>query len=87
MPVMLSLHLRLSIYDDIILPLYCRQCHTTMDLERDHATLSCHRAPRGWVSRHEHIKKIIAPEGLRAARLDYAFEVPILIPHSDKGLG
>jgi hypothetical protein len=29
--VMLSLHLRLSIYDDTILPLYSRQCHTTMD--------------------------------------------------------
>jgi hypothetical protein len=38
--VMLSLHLRLSIYEDTILPLYCRQCHTTMDLADYHAALS-----------------------------------------------
>jgi hypothetical protein len=82
--VMLSLHLRLSLYDDKILPLYCWQCHTTMDSAGAHATLSCHRAPCGWISRHEHVKKIIAREGLRAAGLNCAFEVPILIPNSDK---
>jgi hypothetical protein len=38
--VMLSLHLRLSIYDHTILPLYCRQRHTTMDSAGDHAALS-----------------------------------------------
>jgi hypothetical protein len=53
--VLLSLHPRLSIHDDTIFPLYCRQCHTTMDSEGDHATLSCHRIPCGWETRHEHI--------------------------------
>jgi hypothetical protein len=82
--VMLSLHLRLSLYDDKILPLYCWKCHTTMDSAGAHATLSCHRAPCGWISRHEHVKKIIAREGLRAAGLNCAFEVLILISNSDK---
>jgi hypothetical protein len=86
---MLSLHLRPSIYDNTVLPLYCRQfhqCHSTMDSEADHATLSCHGVPCGWVSRHEHIKKIIAREGLRAARLKYTSDVPMLISSSDNDL-
>jgi hypothetical protein len=58
-----------------------------MDSAGDHATLSCHRAPYGWVSRHEHVKNIIAREGLRAAGLNCAFEVPMLIPNSDKRPG
>jgi hypothetical protein len=41
----------------------------------------------GWVSRHEHVTKIIAREGLRAAGLDCAFEVPMLIPNSDRRPG
>jgi hypothetical protein len=61
---MLTLHLRLPIYDDTILPLYWRQCHMTQDSAGDHATLSCHRAPFGWVSLHEHVKMIIAREVL-----------------------
>jgi hypothetical protein len=85
--VMLSLHLRLSVYDDTILPLYCRQCHSTMDSEGDHATLNCNRAPCGWVSRHDHIKHIIGRERLNAAGINFAFEVPMLIPHSDKRPG
>jgi hypothetical protein len=78
--VMLSLHLRLSIGDDTILLLDCRQGHTTIDSDDDHATLSCHRTPCGWVSRPEHIKKIIAREGPRAVELYCAFKVPMLIP-------
>jgi hypothetical protein len=85
--VMLSLHLRLSINDDTILPLYRRQCHTPMYSAGDHATLSCRRAPCGWVSRHEHVKKIIAREGLLLAWLNCDFEVPLLIPNSDKRPG
>jgi hypothetical protein len=85
--VMLSLHLRLSICDDIILPLCCRQGHTTMDSEGYHAMLSCHRAPCGWVSCHDYFKKVIAREGLRAAGLNCAFEVPMLIPNSEKRPG
>jgi hypothetical protein len=84
---MLSLHLRLSVYDDTILPLYCRQCHSTMDSEGDHATLNYHRAPCGWVSRREHINNIIGREGLNAAGINFAFEVPMLIPQSDKRPG
>jgi hypothetical protein len=76
-----------SIYDDTILPLYCRQCHSTMDSAGDHANLSCHRAPCGWVSRLEHVKKIFAREGLRAAGLNCALEVPLLIPNCDKRPG
>jgi hypothetical protein len=85
--VMLSIHLRLSINDDTCLPLYCRQCHTTMDSEGGHATLSCHRAPRGWVSRCDHIKKTIGREDMRAAELERAFEVPMLIPRGAKRPG
>jgi hypothetical protein len=85
--VMLSLHLRLSVYDDTILPLYGRQCHSTMDSEGDHATLNCHRAACGRVSPHEHIKNIIGREGLHAAGINFAFEVPMLIPHIDKRPG
>jgi hypothetical protein len=55
-----------------------------MDSAGDHANLSCHRAPCGWVSRYGHVKTIIAREGLRAAGLNCAFEVPMRIPNSDK---
>jgi hypothetical protein len=58
-----------------------------MDSEGDHATLNCHRAPCGWVSRHDHIKNIIGREGLNTAGINFAFEVPMLIPHSDKRPG
>jgi hypothetical protein len=85
--VILSLHLRLSVYDDTILPLYGRQCHSTMDSEGDHATLNFHRAACGCVSRHEHFKNIIGREGLLAAGINFAFEVPMLIPHRDKRPG
>jgi hypothetical protein len=44
--------------------------------------LSYNCAPSGWVSRHEHARKII--EALRAAGLNCAIEVPMLIPNSDK---
>jgi hypothetical protein len=54
-----------------------------MDSAGDDATLSCHRAPCGWVSRHEHVKMVIAREGLRAAGLNCVFEVPMLILNSD----
>jgi hypothetical protein len=84
--VMLSLHLRLSIHDTIF-PLYCRQCHTTMDSAGDLATLKCQHAPCGRISRHEHVKKIIAREGLLLAWLNCAFEAPLLIPNSDKRPG
>jgi hypothetical protein len=40
----------------------------------------------GWVSRPEHVKAI-AREGLRAAGLNCAFEVPKLIPNSDRRPG
>jgi hypothetical protein len=50
-------------------------------------TLHCRRAPCGWESGHEHLKKIIGREGLRAAGIYSAFEVPMLIPHSDKRPG
>jgi hypothetical protein len=36
-----------------------------MDSDGGQATLSCHRAPCGWVSLHERVKEIIAREGLR----------------------
>jgi hypothetical protein len=52
-----------------------------MDSEGDHATLSSHRATWVWVSRHVHIKKTTERKGLRTARLNCAFEVPMLIPH------
>jgi hypothetical protein len=39
------------------------------------------------VSRHEHVKKIIVREGLLLAWLNRAFEVPLLIPNSDKRHG
>jgi hypothetical protein len=48
--------------------------------------LSCNRAPCGSVSRHEHARKIIAREALRAAGLNCVFEIPMLIPNSDKRL-
>jgi hypothetical protein len=40
-----------------------------LSAQGDPPTLSCHRAPCGWVSRHEYAKKIIGREGLRAAAL------------------
>jgi hypothetical protein len=40
-----------------------------------------------WVSRHEHITMISIRESLRAAGLNCALEVPMLIPHSDKRPG
>jgi hypothetical protein len=86
-PDMLPPDLRLSIYDDTILPLYCHQCHKTMDSEGDHGTRSCHRALCGWVFRLEHIKKILARIGLRAAGLSCALEIPMLIPKVDKRPG
>jgi hypothetical protein len=58
-----------------------------MDSAGDHANLSCHRAPCSWVSRLEHVKKIFAREGLRAAGLNCAFEVPMLIPNCKKRPG
>jgi hypothetical protein len=85
--VMLSLYLRLSVYQHTILPFYCRQCQKTMDSECDHSTLNCHRAPCGWVSRHENLGKIVGREGLPAAGLNCALEVPMLIHHDDKQPG
>jgi hypothetical protein len=52
-----------------------------MDSEGDHATRSCHRATWVWVSRHVRIKKTRERDGLRAASLNCAFEVPMFIPH------
>jgi hypothetical protein len=83
---MLCLHLRLSI-NDTILALYCCKCHKPMDSEGDHATLSCHRAPCGWVSRYEHVKNIIVREDLSAAGIDCAFEAPMGIPNGEKRPG
>jgi hypothetical protein len=74
-------------YSDAILTLYCHQCHTTMDSKGEPATLAYHRAPCGWVSRHEHIQNILEREGLRAAGLSCAFEDRMLIPHTDKRPG
>jgi hypothetical protein len=85
--VMLSLYLRLSVYQHTILPFHCRQCQKTMGSECDHSTLNCLRAPCGWVSRQEHLGKIVGREGLRAAGLNCAFEVPMLIHHGDKQPG
>jgi hypothetical protein len=58
-----------------------------VDSEGAHETLSCHRAPCGWVSWHKHARKVIAREGLPAAGLNCAFEVPMLIPRSEKRPG
>jgi hypothetical protein len=55
-----------------------------LDLESDQATLNCYRAPCGCVSRHEHLKKVIGRNDMRAAGIIFAFEVRMLIPHSDK---
>jgi hypothetical protein len=81
---MLSLKLRLPLDGDTILPLNFGRCYSTMDSEGDHAMLNCHSDPFGWGTRHEHLKKIVGHEGLRVAGLRYSFEVPMLIPHSDK---
>jgi hypothetical protein len=84
---MLSLKLRLPFDGDTILPLNFRRCYSTMDSEGDHATLNWHSGPSGWSTRHEHLKKIVGHEGLRVASLRFSFEVPMLIPHSDKWPG
>jgi hypothetical protein len=55
-----------------------------MDSAGDHATLSSHRAPGGWISRHEQVKKNIGREGLRALGLNCAFAIHMLIPNSHK---
>jgi hypothetical protein len=60
------------------------QYHTTMDSDVGQATLNRHRAPCGWMSRRKHLKTTIGREGLRATGLNCAFEVPMLVPHSDK---
>jgi hypothetical protein len=37
-----------------------------------------------WVSRYEHLKKIVGREDLRAAGFEYTVSVPIPIPHNVK---
>jgi hypothetical protein len=83
----LSLDFRLSINDYTILPLYCHQCHTTRDSERDRATLSCRRTSCGRGSGHEHIKLIFDRVGLRAEGLKCTFQVPMPVPQSEKPPG
>jgi hypothetical protein len=82
--VLLSLHLRLSIHDNTILPLYCRHCHTTVDSEGDHATLNCRHPVAGYFGMR--ISRFSRETVCARAGLNYAFEVPMLIPQSDKRL-
>jgi hypothetical protein len=76
---MLSLHLRLSIYDDTILPLCCPRCHTTMDSEGDHAMLSCRRAPCAGCLGISIFKSLLGEEVCVRRGSIVPFEAPMLI--------